>query len=276
MRLLLPQSGAGSNRVGIAHEALAKDLMRVLQDHEGIGVDAADQIFQLRDLAAADGAHDDLTAVSVIAAVRIQKRGAAFELACDLRDDLRVFVGDDECHGGIVQTVDHAVHDQRRDIQRQGRVERSGDVVEHDARQRDGDDVEDEHETAELQSAEALAQQLCHDVRAARGGACHKHEAKAESGQTAAVERRQHQIDFGNGNDRQKVEQNGAEQHAEHGADEEAPSKLLIAEQEQGDVDGGEICADAAEAEQLAQDHGDAGDAADVDVVRVQKEVEAE
>ena len=50
-----------------------------------------------------------------------------------------------------------------------------------------------------------------------------------------------------NGNDRQEVEQNGAEQHPKHGADEEAPSKLLIADQEQRNVDGGEIRADAAE-----------------------------
>ena len=185
-------------------------------------------------------------------------------------------VRDDQRQRGIIQPIDHAVHDQCRDIQRQDGVECSGDVVEHNARQRNSDDVKDKHETAELQSAEFLPQELCNDVGAARGGACQKHEAKAESCQTAAVERRQHQVDLRNGNDRQEVEQNGAEQHSKHGADEEAPSKLLIADQEQRNVDGGEIRADAAETEQLTQDHGDAGDAADVDVVRVQKEVKAE
>jgi len=176
----------------------------------------------------------------------------------------------------MIQPVEQLIHHERRCRQRKRTVERLGQIVEHDAGQRDDEQVDRQHDLAETGRAEAAAQQSGCDIGAARRAPGQEHKADAKPDENAAIEAVEQNFRFRRGDKGEQIDEYGAQQHPGQRTEQKFSAKLLCAEDKQRYVQKHGDHADLAEAQKLAQDHRQTAHAADVQIVRLQKQIEAE
>ena len=178
----------------------------------------------------------------------------------------------DDLHGaGVVQTVENQIHHLGDNIHGNDGIHGAFIVLDGQSVEKDDGRVQDQHDGAEVQLAEALTQELCHNVDAAGGGAVEVDHAEGETLEHAADDAGQHGVP---GEDQvrqgEEVHKGGGQTHAQQGTQQKVQPEVTPGNEEKGNVHHDHHDADGPVGEGV-DDHGDAGDAAGDDVVGKEK-----
>ena len=247
-------------------EALAVGFVDGGEHHDGAGVDAVDDPPGVEDLHLGADTHQHLVGLAGVGAPDVCQGRAAADLFHDVVGDLLGLVADHQQHAPGAGTVHELVDDGGGNEGHQHAVEDRVDIAEDVAAGEDHRPVHGDGDRPDGQMGLELADAHDDEVRAAGGGAGHIDGRKAHAGQGARKEGGQQGVGGRVGIAAQQrdhdVQEEGRDQHALDGLEEEHPAQQTVADQGHGNIDDQRHQADAEGRYVMMHDHGDTGDAA--------------
>ena len=262
--------------VGIFGKAVPQNLMGLLHDDEGAGVDLHHRLLELGQLILFHGGQHHLGVLLGVVALPIEVGHAPVQLVTDGGRNGFVFLGDDEGHLGVVEMIDDGVDDLAGGEHGDEGIEHIVEIAEHDTGGGGHHEVDAQADLADVHIGPLELEQADEDVGAAGGGIDKKHQPQTEAADHTAVDGRQQRLGINGGDPGKEVDEQGEKDRTQYGADQELQTDFFTAQQKQGQIDEGSHHAHGSEAQQLGDNHGDTGDAAGVEALRLQKQVEAQ
>ena len=174
---------------GVAHKALAENLLCRGDDGEGIRVGVRDDIGKLRVELGANGAENDLAILLEIAADAVQKRDADGKLVHQAIAKLVGCFGNDEDKAVLHGAVKHHIHRLGADDECKRGVERGFKRTKYDCRRQNHGDVDHKKEKSLSDVRKFKTKQSNADVGAARGAAAAEHKPESDAAKHATKER---------------------------------------------------------------------------------------
>ena len=247
--------------VGALGEAAAEYVAGILHDHEGKGIQFFDQLFDFGHLGQLDHAEQQFPVLVGVGPFPFDVGDAAPDDLDDGFGDFFVAVADDDNIFLEVKAVGEGVgHFKYDEVRGEGVEGRFQSEEERACRQQD--DVDQEPRGADADAVEFLDDGA--DDIAAAGAAAHPVEgAQPDAVEHAAGDTAQHGVvDLCQLlQRREQLQEEGQDQGSVDAADEIVAAHELIGQEEQGDIENNVGDADLP-AEQVEQDHAQAGDAA--------------
>ena len=242
--------------------------MGVAHDQKGVRVHLLHRRLDGGDLPLLEGAHQHVLLLARIGPLAVEDGHPPVQPPENGLRDLLVPVADDIGHLRLVHAVQHPVHDNGGDIQRHQPVQGGFQRAEHRRHRQDHRQIDAHQQLAHGQPRQLQLQQAGQQVGAAGGGPLLKHQPQGQPHEHPAEDGGQHGVhglpvvEGG-----EHVDEHRRDEHGVQRRHQQPPADELPPQQEQGDVQPDHRHADGQGGDQVVDDLGRAGDAAEGDAV---------